>query len=752
MAAPQDSPEQAYRLRKFQGTGTEIDSTFLGPSYLAKSQNWIPTQSYRLGKRPGTTLLGHLGTEAGSTVTHLLAAHAPDGTAHLFAYAAGPPAPFGGIVMESIMEGAFAPVPGITFPSSTPGRTILFRDRVFAGNGVDPLKSWLITDTDPAKVQVYGPLTDLTDLGSVDFQTNPPNQISLAIPPGDYSWCFATFSPAASTADPTATGDGLYHARSKPQIWTVGNHDSNSTGEQLKVTAPAAALPGGMRYRLFLSPRNYPIEYATAQGQDWNAGETRILSSVDVTDDKVPLYGGGATNYFRTGSMFLIWQNRLVFAGMASEPYAVFATDTMLPGLEQSIYNSGTLFPVFAKVPLPRKVTGIGVAGVTTDQQATAPLLFFTESQTFLVQGDPFLSSIELEAGATPATMEEISSRVGCVSHDTIVNTPAGTIFVGIDSVYLIPPGGGYPQDIGWPIADQIRAIPMPARSRLSACFHKQFYKLAIPSVAGAAADQQWWLDLRLGLSGTPSWWGPHALGQNPAMGVPAFGVSAMCADPSSPFEVDRGYLAVANSDVILLHHQLGYFADYDPTGGHPLGIGVYSVLQTGRFDADQPFIAKVLTRLRVICQTTAKSSIGVTVIVDNGISTLLDDILLGEGMDPAGEFVQGPDPFPDPPFPPTYKCFFGAPRGDGDPPGDARFATISPAEAQTIAPYSRPRFLSIQSVLTHGPDPATDPKLTVPGVELRDFELLYIPSERKVRYTSDTRGLPQYGPERVSG
>jgi hypothetical protein len=432
--------------------------------------------------------------------------------------------------------------------------------------------------------------------------------------------------------------------------------------------------------------------------------------------------------------MFVVWRNRVIFAGMRDQPFSVFATDVILPGLEQTSFNMGTMFPVNAKVPLPAAVTGLGVAGTTTDMDASAPLLFFTLTRTFICNGDPF-STVD------QATMVEVSSRIGCIGHDSIVNTPLGTIFCGLDSVYLIPPGGGYPQDIGWPIADQIRAIIPGLRARIVACFHKQFYKLAIPSSGATSNTHQWWLDLRQGIGDIPSWWGPHT-GPD---------VSAFATDPSATNEIDRGYSAKHASDVVLHHHVQRLYADFDVALNH--AVPIVSRLRSGRFDADQPFIVKIFTRIRVIAQTGSKSDIHVSIVTDGGVTWPdVQPIHLGEDMDDPGQWVPRAD-FPDghwaPPPTPINRSF-----GERDPTthqvstSRAKFGTISPVEAQTITPSPAARLSAI--VTHHGPMPRTRSQ-TATNVELRDFELLFLLSERKVRYISYAIGGKPQRPERIS-
>src|SRR5215831_6767695 len=141
MAAPQEAPEQAFRLRKFQGTNTQFESTFLGPSFVQRSENWFPAQSYRLSKRPGTTRVQSLPL---GSVTDLLAVSDVNGSPWLYAFvtpltSAGNPDTTPAAVYGSNVEGAFGSAIA-TFPTSQAvGRLVQFRNRIYAGNGVDPL-------------------------------------------------------------------------------------------------------------------------------------------------------------------------------------------------------------------------------------------------------------------------------------------------------------------------------------------------------------------------------------------------------------------------------------------------------------------------------------------------------------------------------------------------------------------------------------------------------------------------------------
>src|SRR5262245_35925808 len=169
----------------------------------------------------------------------------------------------------------------------------------------------------------------------------------------------------------------------------------------------------------------------------------------------------------------------------------------------------------------------------------------------------------------------------------------------------------------------------------------------------------------------------------------------------------------------------------------------VKSVLQSGRFDADQPFIAKLFTRLRLIAQTGIHTFIQVIFKTDQGVSWTIQPIELGKDIGMPGQFVHLTRILPNPPL---WKSWNHLPHPEvwTGPMANAQFQVIAPVEVQTITPAIRPRGLSCVVSLTHDPQlklSADDPRGGVGQVELRDFELLFIPSERKVRYLGESTG-----------
>lgn len=686
MAAPADSAEQAFRLRRFSGVNTLTDPVFLGPQFLASSQNWIPAQSYRLAKRPGSRLYCHTGS--GVTYITAISRYYKQGLRYLYWYAQRPSGSGSDALFRTIEDTSQALVTTFTEDEAL-GRLIRYGDYLYVGNGIEDLKQVKLDGVigDPGTVVTLTPIGDLTLPALAD-----PNPEVILIDPttdtstprlqdGSYSYCWAVYNTVTK----------LYTKRSDPFILIV---PVNAYWKPKSPSTSVYTLGTNEVFRLFVAPQGWPIEYATAQGKpDWTNAEERTLSAFDVTDDRVPL----TNNVRRTGNMFVTYLGRVVFSGHRDDPNAVYATGVILPGLEQDVFNQGAFFPASARIPLPDRVTGLGVSGSTGPQDPRSPLVAFTATKTFLYMGDPFDPESD-------SAQIQLSDRIGCPAHDTIVPTPVGLVFMGIDSVYLLGSEGGPPQDIGWPISDQIRDIPVGGREACCAIYHKFFYKLAIPIPGGGSNMIQWWLDLRQGVGQTPSWWGPHI----------GLGVSAFATALQDPDEQDKGFAALDGTDTIFIHHQMNLYYD--------LGYPVKSVLRSGVFDAEQPFNPKVFTRLRAIARAATHTTIGVTLITDGGTTWNVDAI---DVDGPAGSYWAGTT------VPGHQGAYWAGTNVPDHPP--AHWLHLGPLEIQTITPVERPRGLSVEIILSHGGQPvdATD-------IQLRDFEILFLPSGRKVRYLGE--------------
>jgi hypothetical protein len=680
--------ENSLILRRFDGVNLLVDQAYLGPSYLRAAQNWIPGETFRLQKTPGNAPFTPAGPVPGTAIVAKIIRVYSGASRYLYAVIT----PSDGGTDElwvSVDDGAWAQVPkaggGFVVFAST-GATYDIEELngiLYVGNGVDPMFS----------VPIGGSGTELSALVSFsDGSANPTTSTD-----GGSQILTGTYAYAWGIYDHTA---GKWVERGQTREVTV-----SSTGDQA-ITFPTptgfasngGALNSQFRAHLFIAPVNLPIEFA----HDHNTGGASAAGSVIVrviTADGPPIPLRGGT---RTGRILRAHRGRLWIAGEAANPTAVWATSHVVPGWEQAIFNAGVFFPFNARLPrLHENVTSLGLASTGRDDPE-APLVITTLTSTWLFYGDI------LDDPA--AAFFQVSRTVGCIERNTMVETPWGLFFVGLQSVYMIPLGGGAPIDVGWPIRPAILGIPPSARARCTALYHKGFYKLAVVPAGGTAATLQFWLDLRQGISQIPSWWGPS----------PRIAVTAWTTGQQDAAEADRGFAALDASVVVVgsnwdagawdtalwdgtltgvieLIHQEGSASEL---GG---GIRIVSTLQTGDLDDGKPFERKLFTRVRVTVFPSAETSLQVAVSTDEGVMSGWDAMSI--------PFTAGSD----------------WDVGAWDSANWLQAVLIS--EGESVAPDERPRGRTGSVQLTH-----TEPS----PLALRDFELRYKPVERPVRLLPD--------------
>ena len=174
-------------------------------------------------------------------------------------------------------------------------------------------------------------------------------------------------------------------------------------------------------------------------------------------------------------------------------------------------------------------------------------------------------------------TIYPLAITVGCNAPRTMVWTPKGTLWLGIDKqIYLLPFGSVTPVPVGTkiqsntPFIEGIETIPETEMENAAAVYHNGFYKLSVARSGQTANNVQWWLDIeRLyqdedGQWG--SWYGPM-LGQTISCYVAQNGAGddgeLMAGEASA-----KGYVyQVGNRDV---------WGDVDPTDASAKAIQVY--------------------------------------------------------------------------------------------------------------------------------------------------------------------------------
>ena len=311
------------------------------------------------------------------------------------------------------------------------------------------------------------------------------------------------------------------------------------------------------------------------------------------------------------------------------------------------------------------------------DANPDAPIAITTLSRTFHFYGD-ILDDPNAE-------FMQLSRKAGCISSETMVETAFGLFYCGLRSIYMIPVGGGVPQDVGWPIRPAIESIPVAGRPLCTARYHKGFYKLAIVPPGSSTAIQQWWLDLRRGLSQIPSWWGPHLRvpisawttadqdPQEPDLGIHAVDATGsnitVATNPGSTttvLQLTPGTSGMAAGDLINVGLQLATIQSVDSafqvTLTAPLlatpSIGTVvvdaahgpaleymhqvnshteyngqsvlrSILGSGELDDQKPFVRKNFTRVRATVFPADSTQLAVAIVVDGAQSQPMDPMVL---------------------------------------------------------------------------------------------------------------------------
>jgi hypothetical protein len=660
-------------VRRFQGTMLAMDSAFAPLGWLTRCENWVPDLSLVLGKRRGSAPWQRL--PAPGRVDPLFYCTGSDGTRYLYAIAND----------QLYVSANDAPLAPVTNGAFTAGPTEDLR----YGIAVIGDTLYVGTDTTPIKqVPLGGAAVDLVPLALLD----DAGQVATAIADelarvlaGTYSYRWA-----------------VYHTPT--QRWTklgpVHTVTTGGTGRQrLGFRAPTVALGTGERYHLFLAGVDQEIEGAHDQTPDGLPASVGVDQFALWDDPAVESVGvPTASTVVRRGAHLVAHRGRLWGAGGLDETARrVWATNVLVPGLEQALYEQGLFFPAGAVTPdLGGPVTALAVATLTsTNRSPTSPLGIFTATSTWLFFGDPL--------DDPSSSLVQVSDEIGCPGDRTVVATPLGIVFCGKRSVYLLSPQQAEPKDVGWPIEPAIRAQPVALRDRAWAIYHRGFYKLALVPAGATQPTEQWWLDLRRGLGDPPSWWGPHT--------TP--GYSAAARATNHPAEEDRAWAAQESSVAffVLLDQADRYMDPIGPrTGGQwnvsdwntahwatETAVPIVSRLTTAQLDGNAPLTPKLAKRARLVARVLDSTSLGITLHADFGYGaagTLLVPIPRGDLWD----------------------------ASDWD---TAEWAMTYWVLSEFECPVPEPRGRMFAATLTH-----VDP---VP-CDLRDFELRVQPSARETQ------------------
>lgn len=160
----------------------------------------------------------------------------------------------------------------------------------------------------------------------------------------------------------------------------------------------------------------------------------------------------------------------------------------------------------------------------TIGTPAQAALLILGQRNGWIATGN-FLRSFE-----TPGTGETYSGdfvlrrmnfQCGCMGESTLVRTPMGVFWVGLDEVWYIGTGATMPLRIGTKIRPSIMQVPKNYYQRAAAVYCEGFLRVALPTQQSGLAENgqtdmvrydHYWLDLRFGVptdAQQARWFGP---------------------------------------------------------------------------------------------------------------------------------------------------------------------------------------------------------------------------------------------------
>lgn len=596
--------EQSALVRRFSGVNVTVDPGFLSADILQRAQNWVPDTTFLLTKRRGSTRVFGW-TDLPMRFEALLRTYDLVGNRYLFVvgvFGAG-----GDIIYASLNDATPTPLTtGGVFATFDQHYGIAqLGNRVYIGNGVDPIK-FIDLGVDYLTAFDIVPLTATAITGAAVAATTDTDS---KLENGTYAYAWAVYNTSTKMFVSRSVASG--EPSGPPAAILAGARS------RLTFTSPSVGLGTDETYQLYVAPRNFPVELAFLQVPTLAASTATSLSEIADTSQLVPV----KDQALRTGRFIVAHRNRLYIAGDKANPSRLYATGTIVPGLEQDLFNIGEYFPANANEPIQLddgdEITGLAVASQReTTNDPRAPLLIFKNASTHALFGDLFDDDAELAV---------LSQSIGCLAHETAASTPAGVIFCALDSVYLSRADAPVPANIGTPIAAAIRALNPNNRARAFACFHQGFYKLfLLPPGGSTIHTNQWWLDLRQGLTDPPSWWGPQLGGpiqrvsvarRDGAEAEQAF-VAFLGRGTGSQWNVDSWNAATWEADFSAV--------DTLNTGRYDTECGVSistSILHTVIIDASQPFERKIFTRFRALGRAEVDTEATLSVFQDGNIS-----------------------------------------------------------------------------------------------------------------------------------
>lgn len=220
------------------------------------------------------------------------------------------------------------------------------------------------------------------------------------------------------------------------------------------------------------------------------------FGAIDITTPSAPTWSAGNTTTYMLPSVptFVAnFNNRAYFICGNVVYYSDVLAPTVMTNAGQAL-TVGDTTSITALSGLPVSTTSAGVV---------AALIVFKPFQIWQITGDAAVTG--------SLALNFLSLNVGCVSPRSIVQTPIGSLFIGINGPYMVSPLGG----IGPLTKDQSKLtqdVQQPFQSivnpsRAAASFSGALYRICLDTVInGVTTTADYWLDIT-----RRRWTGPHS-------------------------------------------------------------------------------------------------------------------------------------------------------------------------------------------------------------------------------------------------
>ena len=302
-------------------------------------------------------------------------------------------------------------------------------------------------------------------------------------------------------------------------------------------------------------------------------------------------------------------------------------------------------------------VTKVVVNSVSSDSQGIkGQLVVFTNKRVVSYDGLPPISG-----NPTGTAFHSVAlSEVGCVAPKTVVQTPAGLMFLGTDGlVYIIPRfSNGGPLPVSRAIEPVFKHLSLTSQKQCAAVYDDGHYKISVPEVnylgigftsrtnspqpqitpygnPGATVPSvQYWLDVREPPAPQIDfgfvWTGPHT------------GMKHSCYARGTSYMDQNVLFAGSAVDGTIFQASIeGLASDPSPATPTTLVPLVYEI-KTGKFDAGDVHVDKSVHRMAYGLWVDAAVSVQATVEVSGEVLNATTGETFTDTFNPVGQITNG--------------------------------------------------------------------------------------------------------------